>query len=86
MIDVTLNEEEKMLQNLVRDYAEREIMPRSAELDEKAEFSHEKLARHGPVGSHRHRCRPSLWRQRGRFPQVLHRHRGTRPRRRSPPV
>jgi alkylation response protein AidB-like acyl-CoA dehydrogenase len=34
-----LNEEERMLQNLVRDFAEREVMPRSAELDEKAEFS-----------------------------------------------
>ena len=36
---VMLNEEERMLQNLVRDFAEREVMPRSAELDEKAEFS-----------------------------------------------
>ena len=47
MPDLTLTEEEKMLQNLVRDFAEREVMPRAAELDEKAEFSHEKLARHG---------------------------------------
>ena len=39
MIDLMLNEEERMLQNLVRDFAEREVMPRSAELDEKAEFS-----------------------------------------------
>ena len=41
MPDLTLTEEEKMLQNLVRDFAEREVMPRAAELDEKAEFSHE---------------------------------------------
>ena len=39
MIDLMLNEEERMLQNLVRDFAEREVMPRSAELDEKAQFS-----------------------------------------------
>ena len=38
--DLTLTEQEKMLQNLVRDFAEREVMPRAAELDEKAEFSH----------------------------------------------
>ena len=39
MIDLMLTESEKMLQNMVRDFAEREVMPRSAELDEKAEFS-----------------------------------------------
>ena len=38
MTDLTLTEEEKMLQNLVRDFAEREVVPRAAELDEKAEF------------------------------------------------
>ena len=41
MIDAMLNEEERMLQNLVRDFAERELMPRSAELDENARFSWE---------------------------------------------
>ena len=53
MTDLTLTEEEKMLQNLVRDFAEREVMPRSAELDEKAEFSHENwegMARLGLTG------------------------------------
>lgn len=41
MIDAILNEEERMLQNLVRDFAERELMPRSAELDASARFSWE---------------------------------------------
>ena len=41
MIDAVLNEEERMLQSLARDFAERELMPRSAELDESARFSWE---------------------------------------------
>ena len=41
MTDLMLNESERMLQYTVRDLAEREIMPRSAALDEKAEFSWE---------------------------------------------
>ena len=41
MIDAVLNEEERMLQSLARDFAERELMPRSAELDENARFSWE---------------------------------------------
>ena len=34
-----LNEEERMLQNLVRDFADRELKPRARELDEAEEFS-----------------------------------------------
>ena len=41
MTDLMLNESERMLQYTVRDLAERDIMPRSAALDEKAEFSWE---------------------------------------------
>ena len=41
MIDAVLNEEERMLQSLARDFAERELMPRAAELDESARFSWE---------------------------------------------
>ena len=41
MTDLMLNESERMLQYTVRDLAEREIMPRSAALDDKAEFSWE---------------------------------------------
>ena len=74
MTDLMLTEDEKMLQNLVRDFAEREVMPRSAELDEKAEFSHENwegMARLGLTGIG---VDPALRRQRRRVPPVLHRH------------
>ena len=38
MPDPMLNEEERMLQNLVRDFADREMAPRAHEVDEKEEF------------------------------------------------
>ena len=38
MPDPMLNEEERMLQNLVRDFADREMAPRAREVDEKEEF------------------------------------------------
>ena len=41
MADMILTEEEQMLQNLVRDFADRELMPRAKEVDEKEEFSWE---------------------------------------------
>ncbi len=41
MADLILTEEEQMLQNLVRDFADRELAPRARETDEKAEFSWE---------------------------------------------
>ena len=41
MADLILSEEELMLQNLVRDFADRELIPRSKEVDEKEEFSWE---------------------------------------------
>ena len=41
MADMILTEEEQMLQNLVRDFADRELMPRAKEIDEKEEFSWE---------------------------------------------
>ncbi len=41
MSDMILTEDEQMLQNLVRDFAERELMPRAKEIDEKEEFSWE---------------------------------------------
>ena len=39
MADLILSEDEQMLQNLVRDFADRELMPRAKEVDENAEFS-----------------------------------------------
>ncbi len=41
MADMILTEEEQMLQNLVRDFADRELMLRAKEVDEKEEFSWE---------------------------------------------
>ncbi len=41
MADLILTEEEQMLQNLVRDFADKELAPRAREADEKAEFSWE---------------------------------------------
>ena len=41
MPDLILNEEEQMLQTLVRDFADRELIPRAKEADQKQEFSWE---------------------------------------------
>jgi len=41
MVDLILNEEERMLQSLVRDFADRELVPRAREVDEREEFSWE---------------------------------------------
>ena len=41
MLDLTLNEEERMLQSLVRDFADRELAPRARQVDEQEEFSWE---------------------------------------------
>ena len=41
MADLLLNEEERMLQTAVRDFADRELAPRARESDEKEEFSWE---------------------------------------------
>ena len=45
-----LNEEEKMLQNLVRDFADRELSMRAKEVDEKEEFSWENWHGLGQLG------------------------------------
>jgi len=53
MVDLLLTEEERMLQNLVRDFADRELMPRARQVDEKEEFSWENwegMARLGLTG------------------------------------
>jgi alkylation response protein AidB-like acyl-CoA dehydrogenase len=53
MTTQTFNEEERMLQNLVRDFAERELKPRARQLDEEERFSLENwegMARLGLTG------------------------------------
>ena len=41
MPDLILSEDEQMLQTMVRDFADRELIPRAREADEKQEFSWE---------------------------------------------
>ena len=41
MTDLTITEEERMLENLVKDFADRELAPRAREVDEKEQFSWE---------------------------------------------
>ena len=53
MTNLILNEEERMLQNLVRDFADRELKPRARQLDEEEKFSWENwegMARLGLAG------------------------------------
>ena len=45
-----LSEEQKMIRETVRDFAEREIRPVAKELDEKAEFSHDLTRKMGELG------------------------------------
>ena len=41
MPDLILSEDEQMLQTMVRDFADRELIPRAREADERQEFSWE---------------------------------------------
>ena len=53
MTSLILNEEERMLQSLVRDFADRELAPRARQLDEEERFSWENwegMARLGLTG------------------------------------
>lgn len=45
-----LSEEQKMIRDTVRDFAEREIKPMAKELDEKAEFSYDLTKKMGELG------------------------------------
>ena len=45
-----LSEEQKLIRETVRDFAEREIKPKAKELDEKGEFSYELTKRIGELG------------------------------------
>lgn len=49
-MDFDLNEEQKMIRETVRDFAEREIKPVARELDEKGEFSPELTKKIGELG------------------------------------
>ncbi len=45
-----LTEEQQLIRETVRDFAEREIKPVAKELDEKAEFSHDLTKKIGEIG------------------------------------
>ena len=49
-MDFELSEEQKMIRQAVRDFAELEIKPIAQELDEKAEFSLELTQKMGELG------------------------------------
>ena len=49
-MDPFLNEEHHIIRKAVRDFAEREIKPKAAELDEKEEFSPELTIKMGEMG------------------------------------
>jgi len=45
-----LNEQQKMIRNMVREFAEKEVKPKAAELDEKEEYPHAALKRMAELG------------------------------------
>jgi len=49
-MDLTLSEEQRMIQDMARDFAEKELAPRAAERDEREEFPHDSLRKMGQLG------------------------------------
>ena len=49
-MDLTLTEEQRMIREMARDFAEKELAPGAAERDEAAEFPHEALRKMGELG------------------------------------
>lgn len=49
-MDLTLTEEQRMIRDMARDFAEKELAPRAAERDEKEEFPAEALRKMGQLG------------------------------------
>jgi alkylation response protein AidB-like acyl-CoA dehydrogenase len=49
-MDFQLNDEQRLWRQTVHDFAASEVMPRAAELDEKAEFNHQAFGKMGPLG------------------------------------
>jgi len=49
-MDLTLTEEQRMIQEMARDFAEKELAPRAARLDESGEFPWESLRKMGALG------------------------------------
>lgn len=49
-MDFELNEEQRMIRDLARDFAQNEIAPIAAEIDERGEFPHETIKKMGELG------------------------------------
>ncbi|MGC8873692.1 MAG: acyl-CoA dehydrogenase [Chloroflexia bacterium] len=49
-MDLTLSEEQRMIQEMARDFAQKELAPRAAALDESGEFPWETLRKMGQLG------------------------------------
>ncbi|MGE5576292.1 MAG: acyl-CoA dehydrogenase family protein, partial [Syntrophothermus sp.] len=49
-MDFKLSEEQQMMRNMVRDFAENEVAPDAAERDEKEEFSRKSFDKMGELG------------------------------------
>ena len=49
-MDFTLDSEHKMLQEMIRDFVEKEVKPRAAEVDREHKFPKESIEKMGPLG------------------------------------
>jgi len=49
-MDLTLTEEHKMIRDMARDFAEKEIAPIAAEIDEEGRFPAETVKKMGELG------------------------------------
>jgi len=49
-MDFTLDSEHRMLQEMIRDFVEKEVKPRAAEVDREHRFPKESIAKMGPLG------------------------------------
>jgi len=49
-MDFTLDSEHRMLQEMIRDFVEKEVKPRAAEVDREHKFPREAIEQMGPLG------------------------------------
>ena len=71
MTDLLLSEEERLLQATLREFADRELVPRARELDEKEEFSWETWRAMGALGLTGMGIDPSLGGSGGGYRQIV---------------
>ncbi len=68
-----LSEEQRLIRDTVRDFAEREIKPVAKELDEKAEFSYDFTKKMGELGLFGMYLTGKIWRTGSRYFILYHR-------------